>query len=1082
MEDQLQCIVRALAGQYAVQRELGRGGAATVYLAEDLRHGRMVAVKVLHPGLSPSISADRFRREIAIAARLNHPHIVAVFDSGEADGLLYYVMPFVEGMTLRDEMDRLGALPLARALRIARDVADGLEYAHGAGVVHRDIKPRNILLSARHAQITDFGIARALQLAAGSDLTTAGLVMGTPAYMSPEQAAGDEPIDARSDVYALGCVVYEMLAGEAPFRARSTQGLLSQHLVRAPPSLADARPDVPVEVSEAVRRALAKSPDDRFPSVTDFIAQLEEADGAGRDTIVSALRRVRRRIARMPWSVGAPLALTALFFVVATVVLTRRMVPTTVAWAGERPATIVVLPYHSLSSTEEERLVTIDIAAEITGEIDVWETIRAVPHVALGGPMFDLGITGPTVGRIDDGARIAREFDVQAFLAVTVRLRGDTATVEASLFDARSGREVGQPFRARGSPRSDVLARSIAAAIVGVSDVLGDAPDRQSANPHALIADARGRAQLERWRLHEAEQSFRTAVEADSTFAMARHRLAQTLYWQASAAGGLTERLDGEIAFHSAAALRHSANLSTRDSLHLRAFYAFQEDDHESARRAYQRLVQLDANDVYAWLLLGSVEYLDPWLNDNSESARPRASYNVAIHAVAEALRLQPTFELGYGHLFDIYREMTSAIDVSACPTFLVPAGERRVHADGPSRQQMPSFCPVRLDSIVWLTRAELDSLGTPAAAAGADSLFRESLDLLRRWVKYSPDQPKPATELARQILAQRSRLRIAPPERIDSLASEALAHARKALQLSTDSTPIDLIRIGTLYLGVDSVEHGVALVEQGLARHAARGGDPNDPGLALAANAFAATGRPGRAMLFPLATGRSRFVPDTATGTMIPYGGAEPVIERLRLLGATQTAGVALRDELRQLEQIWTTPAYTRAQLRVLRREAALRIASALMLDTAALTRWNDDLGLDDPLWQAILLASSAPVAARAALERSQSTPTLTLGEASRTFLHGLVATNLGDHTAAIAAFTRLDSIPFALDRIDVNWGLRWTGRLRRAGSHMALGNRRLALYDFESFIQAWSGADSLAAPLVEYARNQAASLREGR
>jgi serine/threonine-protein kinase len=200
MEDQLQRIVRALAGQYAVQRELGRGGAATVYLAEDLRHGRMVAVKVLHPGLSPSISADRFRREIAIAARLNHPHIVAVFDSGEADGLLYYVMPFVEGMTLRDEMDRLGALPLARALRIARDVADGLEYAHGAGVVHRDIKPRNILLSARHAQITDFGIARALQLAAGSDLTTAGLVMGTPAYMSPEQAAGDEPIDARSDV------------------------------------------------------------------------------------------------------------------------------------------------------------------------------------------------------------------------------------------------------------------------------------------------------------------------------------------------------------------------------------------------------------------------------------------------------------------------------------------------------------------------------------------------------------------------------------------------------------------------------------------------------------------------------------------------------------------------------------------------------------------------------------------------------------------------------------------------------------------------------------------------------------------
>src|SRR5829696_1230475 len=205
-----------LADRYRIERELGRGGMATVYLAEDLRHDRSVALKVLHPELAATLGPERFLREIRLTARLDHPHILPVFDSGEAAGLLWYTMPYVEGESLRDRLRREGQLPLEDALRIAREVADALDCAHQQGIIHRDIKPENILLARGHARVADFGVARAVEAAGAGQLTETGLAVGTPAYMSPEQASGS-PVDARSDLYALGCVLYETLAGEAPY-------------------------------------------------------------------------------------------------------------------------------------------------------------------------------------------------------------------------------------------------------------------------------------------------------------------------------------------------------------------------------------------------------------------------------------------------------------------------------------------------------------------------------------------------------------------------------------------------------------------------------------------------------------------------------------------------------------------------------------------------------------------------------------------------------------------------------------------------------------------------------------------------
>ncbi len=263
-----------LAGRYTLERELGRGGMATVYLAQDVRHHRRVAIKVLHPELSAVIGPERFLKEIELTANLQHPHILSLFDSGEARGLLYYVMPYVEGETLRERLRRERQLPIADAVRIASEVADALAYAHRHGVVHRDIKPENILLHDGRPLVADFGVALAVQQAGGERMTQTGLSLGTPQYMAPEQATGERVIDQRADVYALGAVTYEMLTGQPPFTGPSAQSVIAKLLTEEPPALTACRRSVPDHVEAAVHTALEKLPADRFPGAVEFAAAL----------------------------------------------------------------------------------------------------------------------------------------------------------------------------------------------------------------------------------------------------------------------------------------------------------------------------------------------------------------------------------------------------------------------------------------------------------------------------------------------------------------------------------------------------------------------------------------------------------------------------------------------------------------------------------------------------------------------------------------------------------------------------------------------------------------------------------------
>jgi len=287
----------ALADRYRIERELGAGGMATVYLAADLRHDREVAIKVLHPELAAALGGERFLSEIKTTARLQHPHILPLLDSGTADGLLFYVMPYVAGETLRDRLQRERQLPIEEALRIAREVADALGHAHAQGIVHRDIKPENILLQGGHALVADFGIALAVSAAGGQRMTQTGLSLGTPQYMSPEQAMGEKGIDSRSDLYALGVVVYEMLTGDPPFTGSSVQAIVGKILSESPRPLVPQRRTVPAHVEIAVLRTLEKLPADRWATAADFIAALSGEAGAAR-VISGGAVAPRRQVGR----------------------------------------------------------------------------------------------------------------------------------------------------------------------------------------------------------------------------------------------------------------------------------------------------------------------------------------------------------------------------------------------------------------------------------------------------------------------------------------------------------------------------------------------------------------------------------------------------------------------------------------------------------------------------------------------------------------------------------------------------------------------------------------------------------------
>jgi serine/threonine-protein kinase len=512
VNDTLDRLTAALSDRYRLERELGAGGMATVFQADDVKHRRKVAVKVLRPELAASLGAERFLREIETTANLRHPHILPLYDSGEAGGLVFYVMPLVEGESLRDRLRREKQLPIDDALRIAREVADGLSYAHSRGVIHRDIKPENILLESGHAVIADFGIARAIRAAGGDTLTQTGVSIGTPLYMSPEQAAGDRELDGRSDLYSLGCVLYEMLAGQPPFTGPTAEAITRQHLIAEPPPVTNLRPAVPAAVMSTLQRALAKNPADRFNPVAQFAEAIQpaalSATTAPAGVVTSRLSRGR---------------------IVAGLLLAALVVTAVFAWQrrGSPKAplrSIAVLPFADRSSAKTDSHLGDGIAETL---INALANLPGLTVTARTSAFF-------LRDRADDVREIGKQLSVATVLVGSVQRADDRLRITAQVVRTADGVMLwSQQFDRRASDIfavQDEVARSVAAALqLELAATGSDVTSGGTRNPAAYEAYLLGRYHWNRRTadgMVQATAAFKNALAADSSFAQAWSGLA----------------------------------------------------------------------------------------------------------------------------------------------------------------------------------------------------------------------------------------------------------------------------------------------------------------------------------------------------------------------------------------------------------------------------------------------------------------------------------------------------------------------------------------------------------------------------
>jgi len=629
MAEVLERLRGALADRYAIEREVGRGGMATVFRAQDLKHRRPVAIKVLKPELAAALGGQRFLREIEIAAGLSHPHILPLYDSGDAAGLLYYVMPFVEGETLRGRLTREKQIPLDESLRITRELADALHYAHGQGLVHRDVKPENVLFVTGHAVLSDFGIARAVTAAAtGEHLTQTGAGIGTPSYMSPEQAFGADELDARSDVYSLGCVLYEMLAGRTPFTGATAQAIIAQTVTSPPPPLQNSVPDW---TAQAVKKALAKEPADRFSTA----AQLSQA-------------------------LQAP------------------------AQAAANTKSIAVLPFVNMSADPENEYFTDGIAEEIINALTKIQALR----VAARTSAFAFK------GKNQDIRRVGEQLNVSTVLEGSVRKAGNRLRVMAQLINVADGYHLWSERYDRELEDVFAIQDEIAGSIVrALRVVLSDAEKRAieqapAPTPKVEAYDyyLRGRQffhQFRRTGMQFARRMFDRAIEIDPQYALAYAGVADCcallfMYWDGSKAN-----LDGaESASRRALELgpdMAEAHASRGFALSLRRQYAparaefetalrlnpnffwahyfyartcFQEGSMEEAVRHYQDAARVQPEDFQSLLLMSTL------LKALGRPAEAEAAQREGLRVAERHLELNPddarALYLGAGALVQI--------------------------------------------------------------------------------------------------------------------------------------------------------------------------------------------------------------------------------------------------------------------------------------------------------------------------------------------------------------------------------------------------------------------------------------------
>jgi len=622
MADLLERLTAALGDRYAFEREVGRGGMAVVFLAGDLKHHRQVAIKVLHPELTATLGAERFLNEIEIVAGLQHPHILPLYDSGEADGLLYYVMPYAEGESLHQRLDREKQLAVDESVRITVEVADGLDYAHRKGVVHRDIKPGNILLSARHAVIADFGIARAIEAAQMERVTSTGLGVGTPLYASPEQATAQEALDGRTDIYSLGCVLYEMLAGQPPLTGATPQMIQARRVSETPSPLHDLRDTVPPALDHVIARALARIPADRYATASQFGQALQAAVVGGTPAYEASLAATpvaasKQRFPAMRWLVPV-IGLVAIAAIVAVSILlsadrsaTRqaRLLP---VGADLGAQSIAVLPFTNNTGVDSLDWLGPGLANMLTTGLVELDALTVVGAQRLLDLLRQAGHEETERIPEDLALNIAAGSGAHLLAYSSFVKLGDDFRLDVQLIDSGNGTVVGAEH-ARGA-NLFILVDSVSAGLS--TRVLGRTVMPTELTPVTQLTTGSLSAYREyqeglvaggRFLFEVAEEHYRRAVGLDSTFALAWLRL------------GMKELLFRDVQGASSS-LRRAEEFSThapeRDRLLIQGLLARVSREWDESTSYFEELIAKYPDDKEARYNLGVIYRWQDRLDD----------------------------------------------------------------------------------------------------------------------------------------------------------------------------------------------------------------------------------------------------------------------------------------------------------------------------------------------------------------------------------------------------------------------------------------------------------------------------------
>jgi serine/threonine-protein kinase len=623
-----------VAGAYRVDREIGAGGMATVYLAEDLKHRRQVAIKVLRPELAVALGGDRFLREIETTASLNHPHILGLLDSGRAGDLLYYVMPFVEGESLRDQLQREKQLPVEEAVRIAREVAGALGFAHRRGIVHRDIKPENILLQDGHAVVADFGIAKAVTVAGGESLTRTGMAIGTPQYMSPEQSTA-ETVDGRTDLYALGCVLYEMLAGEPPFTGPSGHAILAKRMREPAPRVSVVRETVSTALEQVLNRALAKAPADRFRTAEDFISALDDPSASLPVPESTGRRRVGLR------------ALAALAVAAAAVGGFFLFRPRSVAPAVSMDR-LVVVPFTVRGQPEFEYLGEgmVDL---ISAKLDGAGGLTAVnPRAVISlvtGEKID--VRDPAAGRrVAEGLGAGRYVtgdvtEVGGRIQLTAYLHS-TGAVESPPARTSAEGEAASLFAVIDTVAFGLLGATVTDSLARLQKLATTVSTSLPALKEYLLGERLIRSG---GRYQEASDAYERAIALDTAFALAYYRKSLVAEW-----------IDAyDVRSSAEKASRYAARLSARDRSLLAALRLRRRGETAAAERAYRAHLHSWPDEVEAMVQMGEILF-----HDNPRRGRPM---DEAIPMFQAALAIEPAnadARIHLARLYALYNQLDS--------------------------------------------------------------------------------------------------------------------------------------------------------------------------------------------------------------------------------------------------------------------------------------------------------------------------------------------------------------------------------------------------------------------------------------